>query len=99
MKTVIPDLTKMIEASMQAIASYHKRPGLLECEDYIYSEMEESVRIEILCELHKAKKLMRTQKGWRWKIIKQTKGNPVKVLFLIMAWWKNFKFKKLWQRT
>jgi len=97
-RTVIPELKTMIEESVKAVASFNDRPGLLEYEEYWYSIEEHKIRMECLAELQKAKLLMRKQKCWRWKAIKLTNGNPIKILFLGLAWWKNFKIKSLWQR-
>jgi hypothetical protein len=97
-RTAIPELTDAIENSMKAIASFRYRQGLLECEEYIYAVEKDKLVLEIRLELIKAKALLKTQKGWRWKALKMTKGNPIKLLFLFMGMWQNFKFKKLWQR-
>jgi hypothetical protein len=98
-KTCITDLKKAIEGGTCAIATFHNREGLLECEEDFYLCEEYKLRKEILQELIKAKKLLRSQNGWRWDTIKSTKGNPIKLLFLFLAWWRNFKIKSLWQRT
>lgn len=89
--TAIPNLTDMINKSTEAICTYKLRPGLLECEDYLYSIEEHKARNEIKAELIKAKQLMRTQKGWRLKVLKQTKFNPIKLFMLFLAWAKNRK--------
>lgn len=91
MKTAIGEITKMIEESMKAIPTYKNRPGLLECEDYLYGVEEAKIRFEIIKELTKAKQLMRNRKGWRWDIIKATKGNPFKLYMLFKAWNQNRK--------
>lgn len=64
-KTAIPELKKAIEDSTQAIVSFYDRPGLLECEEFIYAEMEMELRKEIILELIKAKKLMKQQPLWQ----------------------------------
>lgn len=64
-RTAIPELKKAIEDSTQAIVSFYDRPGLLECEEFVYAEMEMELRKEILIELVKAKKLMKKQPLWR----------------------------------
>lgn len=64
-RTAIPELTKAIEEGAKAVASFRHRPGLLECEDYIYFEMEQQVRKELICELIKAKKLIKKKTIWQ----------------------------------
>lgn len=81
----------MINASTESITTYKHRPGLLECEDYLYSIEEHKIRKECISELKKAKEIMRSRKGWRWEVLKQTKGNPIKLIFLFIAWAKNKK--------
>lgn len=90
-KTAIPDIEKMINNGTDAIDSFKYRPGLLEYEDYYYSQREDEVRREIIAELLKAKEILRKRKGWRWEMIKATNWNPIKLLFLFMAWRKNKK--------
>ena len=91
MKTTINELKDMIENSMKAISTYNNRPGLLECEDYLYGVEEGKIRFEILKELENARKLMKSRKGWRWEVIKATKGNPFKLYLLLKAWNQNRK--------
>lgn len=90
-RTVIPELSKMINSSTYAVTTYRHSQALLDFEDYIYRLEESKVRSECIAELKKAKQIMRTRKGWRWEVIKQTKFHPVKLLLLFMAWFKNRK--------
>jgi hypothetical protein len=64
-RTIIPELKKAIEDSMAAVASYSLRPGLLECEDYLYSVEEHKIRMECLAELQKAKLIMKQRNLWQ----------------------------------
>lgn len=90
-KTIIPELEKMINETTRTITTYKNRPGLLEFEDYHYSKQEAALRKEIREELNKAKALMRSRKGWRWEVIKKTNFNPFKLWMLFMAWRQNKK--------
>lgn len=64
-RTVIPELKKAIEDSMSAVATYSLRPGLLECEEYLYSIEEHNLRLEIRKELASAKLIMKKRKLWQ----------------------------------
>lgn len=64
-RTVIPELKKAIEDSMSAVATYQLRPGLLECEEFLYSIEEENLRAEIRLELIKAKQILKKRSIWQ----------------------------------
>jgi hypothetical protein len=96
--SVIPELKRAIENGMQAVASFKHRPGLLECEDYVYSEMEFDIKVQAQAEISKAKSLMKSRKGWRWLMFKESVKSPIRLLFAARALWNNLK-RKLWRRT
>lgn len=90
-KTCIPELKKAIEESMKAVASYKDRPGLLECEEYVYDEMQHELLVKLQAEISKAKALMKKRKGWRWKMFMECIKSPGHIIISLMALCKRRK--------